>query len=177
MKKNHKHNKDTNTHSDNGIVLHVSKDYIANTSEEELADVFSGIGASLKEIVEPSDNSHNMSDCASCHDASSHDYRTEPYDSDVRQAADEEDYIDSVEYPLDPYINPILLETRKLENKYDYMIRRMADINRTTNETIVNMLSQAHKMEMATLLEYLTQQSAVTTQIIFDTIDTVLSNK
>ena len=52
MKKHHKHDKDTNTHSDNGIVLHVSKDYIANTSEEELADMFSGIGASLKEIVE-----------------------------------------------------------------------------------------------------------------------------
>ena len=57
------------------------------------------------------------------------------------------------------------------------MVRRMADMHRSTNETIVKMLSQAHKMEMATLLEYLTQQSAVTTQIIFDTIDTVLSNK
>lgn len=177
MKKNHKHNKDINTHSDNGIVLHVSKDYIANTSEEELADVFSGIGASLKEIVEPSDN-HNMSDCASCDLASEcHEHRTEPYDSDVRQAADEEDYIDSVQYPLDPYINPTLLKTRNLENEYDYMVRRMADMHRSTNETIVNMLSQAHKMEMATLLEYLTQESAVTTQIIIDTIDTVLSNK
>jgi hypothetical protein len=177
MKKNHKHNKDTNTHNDNGIVLHVSKDYIANTSEEELADVFSGIGASLKEIVEPSDN-HNMCDCASCDLASEcNEYRTEPYDSDIRQAADEEDYIDSVQYPLDPYINPTLLKTRNLENEYDYMVRRMADMHRSTNETIVNMLSQAHKMEMATLLEYLTQESAVTTQIIIDTIDTVLSNK
>lgn len=178
MKKHHKYDKDTNTHSDNGIVLHVSKDYIANTSEEELADVFSGIGASLKEIVEPSDNSHNMSDCASCDLASEcHNCRTEPYDSDVRQAADEEDYIDSVQYSLDPYINPTLLKTRNLENEYDYMVRRMADMHRSTNETIVNMLSQAHKMEMATLLEYLTQESAVTTQIIIDTIDTVLSNK
>ena len=108
MSKKHKHNKDTNTHNDNGIVLHISKDAIVNKSEEELADVFSGIGASLKEIVEPSDNSHNMSDCASCDLASEcHNCRTEPYDSDVRQAADEEDYIDSVQYPLDPYINPL----------------------------------------------------------------------
>lgn len=177
MKKHHKHNKDTNVHTDNDIVLHVSKDAIVNKSEEELADMFSGIGASLKEIVEPSDN-HNMCDCASCDLASEcHEYRTEPYDSDVRQVADEEDYIDSVQYPLDPYINPTLLKTRNLENEYDYMVRRMADMHRSTNETIVKMLSQAHKMEMATLLEYLTQQSAVTTQIIFDTIDTVLSNK
>lgn len=175
MKKNHKHNKDTNVHSDNGIVLHVSKDAIVNKSEEELADMFSGIGASLKEIVEPSDN-HDMCDCASCDVASECHYKTEPYDSDVKQAADEEDYIDSVEYPLDQYIYPRLLKTRKLENKYDYAIRRMADMNRTTNETIVNMLSHVHKMEMATLLEYLTQQSAVTTQIIIDTIDTALSD-
>lgn len=136
MKKNHKHNKDTNTHSDN----------------------------------------YNMYDCASCDTASECHYRTEPYDSDVRQAADEEDYIDSVEYPLDQYIYPRLLKTRKLENEYDYMVRQIADASRTTNETIVNMLSHVHKMEMATLLEYLTQQSAVTNQIIIDTIDTVLSD-
>ena len=168
MKKHHKHNKDTNTHSDNGIVLHVSKDYIANTSEEELADVFSGIGASLKEIVEPSDNSHNMSDCASCDLASEcHNCRTEPYDSDVRQAADEEDYIDSVQYPSDPYVNPDMLKARELE----------ANVLRLTNETAISMLSQAHKMEMATLLEYLTQQTAITTQLILDKINSLPSNK
>ena len=177
MKKNHKHNKDTNAHSGNGIILHIDKNAIVNKSEEELADIFSGIGASLKENVELLGNSH-MCDCASCHDTSEcHDCRIEPYDSDARQVADEEDYIDSVQYPLDPYINPTLLKTRNLENEYDYMVRRMADMHRSTNETIVNMLSQAHKMEMATLLEYLTQESAVTTQIIIDTIDAVLSNK
>lgn len=169
MKKNHKHNKDTNTHSDNGIVLHVSKDYIANTSEEELADVFSGIGASLKEIVEPSDN-HNMCDCASCHDC-----RAESYDSDV--AAGEEDYIDSVQFPYDGYINPDMLKARELENGYDDEIRYMANVFRVTNETAIKMLSQAHKMEMATLLEYLTQQAAVTTQLILDKINSLPSNK
>ena len=178
MKKNHKHNKDTNTHSDNGIVLHVSKDYIANTSEEELADVFSGIGASLKEIVEPSDNSHNISDCASCDLASEcHNCRTEPYDSDVRQAADEEDYIDSVQYPSDPYVNPDMLKARELENAYDDEVQYMANVLRLTNETAISMLSQAHKMEMATLLEYLTQQTAITTQLILDKINSLPSNK
>ena len=39
MKKHHKHNKDTNVHSDNdAIVMQVSKDYIVNKSEEELAE-------------------------------------------------------------------------------------------------------------------------------------------
>ena len=178
MKKHHKHSKDTNTHSDNGIVLHVSKDYIANTSEEELADVFSGIGASLKEIVESSSNSHNMCDCASCHDASEcHNCRAESYDSDVRQAADEEDYIDSVQYPSDPYVNPDMLKARELENAYDDEVQYMANVLRLTNETAISMLSQAHKMEMATLLEYLTQQTAITTQLILDKINSLPSNK
>ena len=176
MKKNHKHNKDTNTHSDNGIVLHVSKDAILNKSEDELADIFSGIGASLKEIV-GSSSSHNMCDCASCYDTPEcHDCRAE-YDSDVRQAANEEDYIDSVQYPSDPYINPDMLKARELENGYDDEVGYLANVFRLTNETAIGMLSQAHKMEMATLLEYLTQQAAVTTQIILDKINSLPSNK
>ena len=70
-----------------------------------------------------------------------------------------------------------MLKARELENAYDDEVQYMANVLRLTNETAISMLSQAHKMEMATLLEYLTQQTAITTQLILDKINSLPSNK
>jgi BarA-like signal transduction histidine kinase len=76
-----------------------------------------------------------------------------------------------VRYPLDSYIDPDLIDLRRLEGNYDYVIQYMAKCFRRTNEVAIQMLSEAHKMEMATLLEYLTQQNVLAAQTIIERID------
>jgi len=171
MKKNHKHNKDTNVHSDNdAIVMQVSKDYIVNKSEEELADLFRDIGVALKEFTTSQDTDDKcINMCDGCMyderecDTSSEDYNNAGYVED--------DYIDCVQYPLDSYIDPDLIDLRRLEGNYDYVVQYMAKCFRRTNEVAIQMLSEAHKMEMATLLEHLTQQNVLVAQTIIERID------
>ena len=78
------------------------------------------------------------------------------------------DYVDSVGYPTDNYIHPGIIDAREAENDYDDIVKYIAKTSRMVNGVILQKLQEAHSMEIATLLEYITQQNAVTTQVILD---------
>ena len=77
------------------------------------------------------------------------------------------------EYYYDDYITDRVFYMRNIESNYDIPTTKAADILRKNNEIIMDEIDTMRRTEMATLMEYFTQQNLLILQTCRDAIEDI----
>jgi len=185
-------NVDAYKHPNGDISVSIPDDIIDNMNPSEFGDF---LAASAKSVMGTENNKPSKEEFVNTipkeyfdDDNGDEDpfdgyyYNPIPYDNmdkfvESQHNGYDDEYVDSVRYPGDDNILPSIRNARAIEKDYDMPLQYAGSAIRECNAHVVQALGNIHNMEMATLMEYITQQNLITMQTCLDMVNDAKNHK